>query len=405
MERGAEVTQDVAVTGRIMQSVVRKFLAEATPAQRCLVGIGLNVPFLLAFIGAMSTALFVEGFTHYFNVPWMQFALLFVVGSLVLQAFMALWLWPRRFSHRSLPVFTPLMACTIMLPFAMMAFLGGNLTYPTNLVIIGIIPIGLLLLDVRSVGIAFLMGVALIWLNDVADLTGFVDYAPGYRTTAFVEGEHRFWPEVLRSGVLYVSLLSYAVQTWLLFNQYDFQHRRLTALSQSDGLTGLANRRHFMATLEAELQRAQHRGDSLAVVMMDADHFKRINDRYGHDAGDRVLRVLGDVLTDEMRDSGDLAARIGGEEFALLLPDTNLSGAKALCERIGARVRSIPFSRGRDSFRVTLSMGVAAAGEGTPEALMRTADERLYHAKRQGRDAVSLAEEEGDHVEPTAGLA
>jgi diguanylate cyclase (GGDEF)-like protein len=156
---------------------------------------------------------------------------------------------------------------------------------------------------------------------------------------------------------------------------------QLERLSHEDPLTGLANRRRWDAELVSVCASARQRGSVVAVVILDIDHFKQINDRHGHPGGDEALRLVARLLSDRVR-SGDLVARLGGDEFAVLLPDTDLDRAIELAERLRAEAaRLVPAGFGPDE--VSLSLGVASAG-GTgayPLELMSRADEQLYRAK------------------------
>jgi len=173
---------------------------------------------------------------------------------------------------------------------------------------------------------------------------------------------------------------------------------KLEALAIEDGLTGLANRRRFDQRLLEEWARAQRERTSLALLIVDLDHFKAYNDAYGHLAGDSCLRAVARILAEEAGRAGDLAARYGGEEFALLLPNTDSAG----CSRIGERVRSalrkaaIPHALNPPFNMVTASLGGAVCRPGaersvTPTALIEAADRALYVAKDQGRDRLAMS--------------
>jgi diguanylate cyclase (GGDEF)-like protein len=156
----------------------------------------------------------------------------------------------------------------------------------------------------------------------------------------------------------------------------------------TDELSGLANRRAFMEALGLELRRAERFGGSLALLFADLDDFKRVNDRFGHHVGDDVLRALAQILEGRTREI-DLCARLGGEEFAVLLPETDLLGAESLAESLRLAVADLKVSTGRDEVRVTASFGVAAYPEThTADDLMTAADRALYSAKRQGKNRV-----------------
>lgn len=171
---------------------------------------------------------------------------------------------------------------------------------------------------------------------------------------------------------------------------------KLAALATSDGLTGLANRRHFDDRLLEEWARAKRDGTPLSLLLIDVDQFKKFNDQYGHQAGDGCLRSLAKTLASEARRPADLAARYGGEEFVLLLPNTDADG----CAQVGERIRTTVFELGMlhasnpPSRRVTVSLGGAVNFPGTggsTEALIEAADRALYAAKDSGRDRLVMS--------------
>jgi diguanylate cyclase (GGDEF)-like protein len=163
----------------------------------------------------------------------------------------------------------------------------------------------------------------------------------------------------------------------------------LERLACLDGLTGLNNRRHFMALAEMELSRFKRYGRPLALLMMDIDFFKSINDRYGHDVGDEVIKTVAKALQNHKR-SSDIVGRIGGEEFALLLPEASLDSAAAAAERLRRLIADCPISAGDDRIQVTISVGAGACHDETCtiEQLLKEADIALYQAKRSGRNRV-----------------
>jgi diguanylate cyclase (GGDEF)-like protein/PAS domain S-box-containing protein len=165
---------------------------------------------------------------------------------------------------------------------------------------------------------------------------------------------------------------------------------QLERLSQYDDLTGLFNRRHFLALARNEIYRSSRYRGGLAALMLDIDHFKQINDQYGHQAGDAVLRTAGVLIRDSLRNH-DIAGRLGGEEFAILLTDTSGEGAAAAAERLRSRFAAQAFDIGTsEPLRCTLSIGVAHlhATHSGIEALLHEADQGLYRAKHNGRNRV-----------------
>lgn len=170
--------------------------------------------------------------------------------------------------------------------------------------------------------------------------------------------------------------------------------QRLIELASTDELTGLPNRRHFVEALEREHARIRRFGKSAVLLMLDLDHFKRINDQYGHAAGDAVLVAFAETLRQHLRRT-DLAGRLGGEEFAVLLPETEVEAACVLAERLREAVagRAVEIE-GIGAIGVTVSLGLARLGvlDARPEAALARADAALYRAKQGGRNRVELAQ-------------
>ncbi len=166
----------------------------------------------------------------------------------------------------------------------------------------------------------------------------------------------------------------------------------LETLAHQDALTGLANRRQLDTQIGREFGRARRTGSSVALVMIDVDNFKAYNDRYGHPAGDDCLRAVAKVVRENVKRPADLAARYGGEEIAILLPDTDMAGAKAVAEQVRKAINGLMIEHGGGlEGTLTISAGVSAlvpTGERKPSDLIRKADQALYQAKNTGRNRV-----------------
>ncbi|NPV05467.1 MAG: diguanylate cyclase [Syntrophaceae bacterium] len=171
-------------------------------------------------------------------------------------------------------------------------------------------------------------------------------------------------------------------------------NEEVRALSIRDPLTGVFNRVYLMERLPQELKRSRRYGRPLSLIMCDIDHFKAVNDRHGHGAGDRVLRDFAGRLAGSIRIDVDWMARYGGEEFLIVLPETDLSPACVVAERLRRLVAESPFGLRDGGVRITASFGVASyrptlqAGRVTFDELMERADAFLYQAKRAGRNTV-----------------
>jgi diguanylate cyclase (GGDEF)-like protein len=179
--------------------------------------------------------------------------------------------------------------------------------------------------------------------------------------------------------------------------QFKLHMDALQAMAFADGLTGVANRRLFDDTLEAECRRCGRNGAPLAMLMIDVDFFKRYNDRYGHQAGDECLKRVALTLKEHLKRPYDLAARYGGEEFACMLPDTDGAGALVIAEELRLAIAALAIEHDDSPVapHVTISIGVAVLqpqDDGDCAALLRLADQALYRAKDAGRDRCSLSQ-------------
>jgi diguanylate cyclase (GGDEF)-like protein len=211
-------------------------------------------------------------------------------------------------------------------------------------------------------------------------------------------------PSLNTSLLVLLAFISTMVLTGLLLNAvegeyrraiHDLQHELIGVKNEAitDPLTGLVNRRYLWNFLPYELLRAARRENTLAVIMIDLDHFKQINDTHGHEAGDLVLAKVAALLRRHIRDS-DIACRYGGEEFVLILPDATREGAARRAEAIRAAIKELKLEyNGAPITSVTASMGIAMFPDHAedPETLMRTVDNLLYEAKNSGRDQVVIS--------------
>jgi diguanylate cyclase (GGDEF)-like protein len=169
-------------------------------------------------------------------------------------------------------------------------------------------------------------------------------------------------------------------------------HEDIKMKALTDGLTGLYNHRHFQERLEENIKRAERLKENLSLMLLDIDHFKKINDTYGHPVGDQVLRTLASTIDETVREI-DIPARYGGEEFGVLLLGAGKNEAQQVAERLRERVKNLRFNSSSGDFSITVSIGIATFPEDatTRETLIERADEALYRAKNSGRDRVVLA--------------
>ena len=255
---------------------------------------------------------------------------------------------------------------------------------------IGILAITILLVVVAWYGAEILVLRRVRTLLDVADRIRTGDLAA---RTGFGAGTE----ELTRLGA---ALDAMAQDLQIRDQQLQEAMRRLNQQAATDQLTGLPNRRYLWEALGAELMRARRKQTPLAVMMLDIDHFKQINDRWGHDAGDRVLKNVTYAIRAVVRGS-DIVARHGGEEFVVVLPEANEEIALARAEAVRAEIAGLQLTYGGESLgTVTASLGVVVSRRlsETAEDLVRIADQAMYEAKETGRDRVVLKNADADAV-------
>jgi diguanylate cyclase (GGDEF)-like protein len=218
-----------------------------------------------------------------------------------------------------------------------------------------------------------------------------------------------WWRQAIAIGALMAVLCAVTVMLAAFlhreFERRSAAERKLTILATIDGLTGLANRRHFNRTLAYEWRRGVRSRAPVALLMIDADNFKVYNDAHGHQAGDKLLQTLAASIAANVKRPSDLGARYGGDEFAVLLPETSLGDAAALAERIR---EDLILRSGADEFQrgyAKLSIGVGSLVPGAETKhrdLIAAADKALYQAKRLGRNRTELAETDAGSIVPDA---
>lgn len=207
-------------------------------------------------------------------------------------------------------------------------------------------------------------------------------------------------PELVNTiGVSNVAMASAVIVALSHVAEYtrERSERRLAEQASTDALTGLANRNYLKRAFQQELDRAGRRPAPLSLLLMDLDHFKRVNDQFGHEAGDAALVHVAWVLRERLR-ATDVACRQGGEEFAIMLVDTDGSTAAGVAEALRASLEATPLPHGGTTIPLTASMGVAELGvDGDDlDRLLAAADERLFEAKDQGRNRVVWSRRDGD---------
>ena len=231
-----------------------------------------------------------------------------------------------------------------------------------------------------------------LMLGRLSTVVAMVAIAACYGWLGYVRGDSAFQSFGVEFLSRFVPLALVGYVTTMMSFDMRSALTRIKTLSETDELTGIYNRRAFMSISEHTVKLSQRYGRNFSVVMLDSDSLKIVNDGYGHDAGDQLLKAMVAHVQVELR-KPDLLARYGGDEFVLLLPDTNVEGARLTAERIRERIATTPLVLGGKEISITASMGVATYPDHGKdyERVFEAADNALYSSKTSGKNKVSIA--------------
>jgi diguanylate cyclase (GGDEF)-like protein len=371
---------------------LKPWLAEQLLARRpvisCLLFSAVAMPMLLLFMGLHTFAQFnaqARIFYHPSALMPMQILLGVVIAGL---AGVSIHCWGRRKIDAACNWLPMLTVTPTVVTLIVLAIAYGLKDTPVSVSVLTAILLARALFDFKTLRPSLVIGAAMVLVNEALVANQWVPYAPLLSAPVFSGHGLAWWWQIWCRVVFDFSLLLFSCMVFFLFATLGERRRELENLVRTDMLTGLANRRTFMTQLEIESHRHARSKRPFCLVMCDVDHFKKINDTWGHPAGDAVLVELGRILKSTTREQIDTAARIGGEEFAVLLPETGLEQAQRVAQLMSSGVRSQIFVYDGKQFSVTQSVGIAQASDGDGDGAMRVADDNLYIAKRQGRDRI-----------------
>lgn len=310
--------------------------------------------------------------------------------SMVVAAVLVAYCWRVRGSQTEKPWLTLTLVISLALAYMLLSVAYGIYTTPMGFVIMGVLAVGLVFFDRRAVFAGFVICLTVFLGNEVLMAVGWIDYAPLLSRSMFVGDSTQlaWWWAIQLRVIIVVGFLAFFALLMFQLDQLEVQRAALQVLAVTDPLTMVANRRRFSERLDEEVQRRSRSGRPLCVLVCDVDHFKRVNDQYGHHIGDIVLQYIAALLTDSVRANIDVVGRLGGEEFGVLLPETTQEAALEVAGRILEQMRAHEFNLEGHRFRVTISVGLAECRRGNGEDALRQADVNLYRAKSGGRDQV-----------------
>jgi diguanylate cyclase (GGDEF)-like protein len=363
-------------------------IVERHDATSCLVFVQVSLPALLLIGGlqmvSMRTpqglALYADGLA-WRSLLALQLLILWQVG-------VGLWASRRQTREESLPGLVQAAVVPMCMGMALLAVGFGHKDTPMSMVMMVELVFARALFSLWQLRWAYLGTLLLLVVAEVLQAVDALPYAPLLHLPVRGDGPMPEWWALWVRVLFAAASFPFSGALFFLAATLRRHRRQLETLVRTDMLTGLPNRREFMARLEREAHRQSRNGRPLSVVMMDVDHFKQVNDHWGHQAGDEVLARIGKILQGLTREQIDVAARYGGEEFVLLLPETELQGAVQVAEKISARLREQAFDALGAQFRVTQSVGVAEVVDGQAQRALQEADRNLYQAKREGRDRI-----------------
>lgn len=277
------------------------------------------------------------------------------------------------------------------LSLVLMSYSIGTLSFCSGVVLLGGPVFGFILHDRLPVWLAFITALIAIVGLSYASVFGYLPYAP-VRMASDDPASDLFWMNstlfFAAPFLIFLTLMADQMLAW-----WRVREERIHQLSRTDALTNLHNRRSILDLLEQELTRVRRKPEPLSVVILDLDHFKKVNDTWGHPMGDRVLQIAARVLRESVRE-GDHVGRYGGEEFMLVLPGTRLAEAMIVLERCRQQlVAADVMTDSQDRLQITASFGLVCQDR-TPllasQQLIQHADEALYAAKANGRNRIEV---------------
>jgi len=310
-----------------------------------------------------------------------------VLGGLIVGAGLLL-----RKRHPDLPLFQYVTSLFFAASLSLTCYGIGTMSFPVGVALLGTPIFGFILIDRYAVWLATLTGLVLLGLLSYASSVGLIPYAP-IVVPPGDQASQLFWTNSMvffaAPFILVITLMADEMLSW-----WREREARIRQLSRTDALTGLHNRRSILDALDQELGRAARHGRPLSVVILDLDHFKRINDTWGHPAGDQVLRESARVLRENVRET-DQVGRYGGEEFMIILPDADAAQAHAVLERCRLKLAGAEIiTEAQQRLQVSASFGLVCdmAGGQLAHVLIHVADEALYKAKENGRNRIEVGE-------------
>jgi len=363
-------------------------LLDRRVANRCMVFALLSLPMCLILWGLQAYASVHPEAGAFYRPDALRLAQQGLTALILWLLGVVLYAWHLRRTERDAPWLGKWTLMPTFVVLTLLAIAHGLKDTPMGMVLIEEMVVARALFHLRTLRSTLILALVMILVSDALISSDRMGYAPLLTAPVFNGEDLAWWWDWWLRIVFQASVLPFTAMLFFAFNVLHRQRMDLENLVRTDVLTGLSNRREFMSQLEIESHRHARSGRPFCLIVCDVDHFKKVNDSWGHPVGDEVLAKLGHILRSTTRDQIDTAARIGGEEFVLLLPDTDLDGAQHVARKISDSLREHVFEAEGTQFGVTQSIGIAEVHGGQGELALRVADQNLYVAKRSGRDRI-----------------
>lgn len=363
-------------------------LLDRNMANRCMVFAVMSLPMCFILWGLQAHALAHPEAAAFYRPGALRLAQQGLTALILWLTMVLLLAWWLRRQGRDAQWLAPWTVMPTFIVFLLLAIGHGLKDTPMGMVLFQELVVARALFSLPRLKSTLVLMVVMLAASELLIKSGRFEYAPLLTAPVFNGEDLSAWWALWLRIMFQAAVLPFTAMLFFAFKTLHRQRKELESLVRTDALTGLSNRREFMSQLEIESHRHARSGRPFCLVVCDVDHFKTVNDSWGHPAGDAVLAQLGHILRSSTRDQIDTAARLGGEEFVLLLPDTDLIGANRVAAKIASSLRDHAFQADGASFHVTQSIGIAEVHGGQGERALRIADQNLYSAKRAGRDQV-----------------
>lgn len=364
---------------------------EWSPVDKGILISGMMIPMQLGYIAYCLVAMRMTTDGELFDFAEVRIHINFLWSFVIIGSLTCLYGYWLRTRNPDSMFFQHVAAQVYAVSMCIIGYRIGMMSIVTGVVLTGAPLVCYVFFARQTVYAATVSSMLLIAAGAYAGSSGLLPYAPILAPHQLGGETSSFWvSSMLLLFVLPQLAWFYAMGIYVVY-RWRQREQEVRELAVRDPLTGIANRRHIMDIFDHEVRRSTRMNSPLSVIMVDLDHFKHINDRHGHQTGDKVLKAAASILENSIRNT-DLVGRFGGEEFIILLPDTTLERACEVAERCRAQLQSVSIAAAHTSLNISGSLGVGCHADWSnpvnSDLIIQRADEALYEAKGGGRNRV-----------------